>query len=271
MIYSLTGVTKFFLQHRERVQALNGVTLQVRPGEQIAVLGQSGAGKTTLFRLLNGTLRPTGGSVFFDERDTASLTSGGLRAMRRRVGTIYQQHNLVPSLTALENTLCGALGRMSLLSTLRGILQPAKGDLESALHALELVGLADKSAARADELSGGQQQRLAAARVLMQSPDVILADEPTASLDPELAETMISLLARLARDGKKTLIMAVHKVDLATRHFPRVVGLRAGGLSFDVPPSALRDGLLNSLYARGDKSSEERDGDHFQYKLGCGR
>lgn len=271
MIYSLHGVTKFFLQNRQRVQALNGITLQVSAGEQIAVLGQSGAGKSTLFRLLNGTLRPTAGSVFFDERDTASLTSSGLRAMRRRVGTIYQQHNLVPSLTALENTLCGALGRMSLLSTLRGILQPAKTDLELALHALELVGLADKSAARADELSGGQQQRLAAARVLMQSPDVILADEPTASLDPELAETMTSLLAGLARDGRKTLIMAVHRVDLATRHFPRVVGLRAGGLSFDVPPSALRDGLLSNLYTRDGRPSAERDGDHFQYKLGCAR
>src|ERR1700752_4092030 len=143
MIYSLDSGTKFFLQRRERVQALNGVTLQVRPCEQIALLGQSGAGKTTLFRLLNATLRPTVGSVFFGGHDTAFLTTRGLRAMRRRVGTIYQQHNLVPSLTALENTLCGALGRMSLLTTLRGILQPTKPDLELALHALELVGLAD--------------------------------------------------------------------------------------------------------------------------------
>ena len=271
MIYSLNSVTKFFLQRREQVQALNGVTLQVHSGEQIALLGQSGAGKTTLFRLLNGTLRPTAGSVFFDGHDTAFLTGSGLRAMRRRVGTIYQQHNLVPSLTALENTLCGALGRMSLLTTLRGILQPTKAESELALHALELVGLADKRAARADELSGGQQQRLAAARVLMQSPDVILADEPTASLDPELAEAMTSLLAGLARDGRKTLIMAVHKVDLATRHFPRVVGLRAGGLSFDVPQSEVQGDLLNTLYARGGKSPGDRDGDYFQYKFRCAR
>ncbi len=267
MIYSLHRVTKFFLQHRQQVPALSDVTLQVRPGEQIALLGQSGAGKTTLFRLLNGTLRPNAGALLFDGHDTSSLTGTGLRAMRRRVGTIYQQHNLVPSLTALENTLCGALGRMSLFATLRGILQPAKADAELAVHALELVGLADKRAARADELSGGQQQRLAAARVLMQSPDVILADEPTASLDPELAETMTSLLAGLARDGHKTLIMAVHRVDLATRYFPRVVGLRAGGLAFDVPHSKVQGDLLNSLYARDGKSSGNRDGDHFQYKF----
>ena len=271
MIYSLDSVTKFFPQRREQVQALNGVTLQVRPCEQIALLGQSGAGKTTLFRLLNATLRPTVGSVFFDGHDTAFLTGSGLRAMRRRVGTIYQQHNLVPSLTALENTLCGALGRMSFLNTLRSILQPTKADSELALHALELVGLADKRAARADELSGGQQQRLAAARVLMQSPDVILADEPTASLDPELAETITSLLARLARDGRRTLIMAVHRVDLATRHFPRVVGLRAGGLSFDVPPSEVRGDLLSTLYARDVKSTGDRDGDYFQHKFRCAR
>jgi phosphonate transport system ATP-binding protein len=271
VIYSLHSVTKLFPQSREPVQALSGVTLQVRPGEQIALLGQSGAGKTTLFRLLNGTLRPSAGAVFFDGHDTASLTGSGLRAMRRRVGTIYQQHNLVPSLTALENTLCGALGRMSLLSTLRSVFQPAKADSEFALHSLELVGLADKRTARADELSGGQQQRLAAARVLMQSPDVILADEPTASLDPELAESMTSLLSGLARDGGKTLIMAVHRVDLALRHFPRVVGLRDGGLSFDAPSSGVKGDLLTTLYARDGKSTGQSDGDHFQYKLGCVR
>ena len=118
---------------------------------------------------------------------------------------------------------------------------------------------------RADDL------RVAAARVLMQSPDVILADEPTASLDPELAETMTSLLAGLARDGQKTLIMAVHRVDLALRHFPRVIGLRDGGLSFDVPPSEVHGDLLGHLYTRDGKSTGERDGDHLQYKLGCTR
>ena len=271
MIYSLNSVSKHFSERREGVQALNGVTLGVQPGEMVALLGPSGAGKTTLFRLLNATLRPTAGAVVFDGTDTLSLTSNGLRVMRRRVGTIYQQHNLVPSLTALENALCGALGRMSLLATLRNIFLPTKTDLDHALHALELVGLVDKQNARADELSGGQQQRLAVARVLMQSPDVILADEPTASLDPALAETITSLLVGLARDGKKTLIMAVHKVDLALRHFPRAVGLRAGGLSFDVPSGEVHTDLLGALYSRDNSSARVRDGEHFQYKLGCAR
>jgi phosphonate transport system ATP-binding protein len=271
VIYSLDSVTKCFPQRRKAVHALSGVTLHVNPGEQIALLGQSGAGKTTLFRLLNATLRPSAGSLFFDGHDTATLSGTELRAMRRRVGTIYQQHNLVPSLSALQNALCGALGRMSLSATVRGIFHITKADAELALHALELVGLADKRMARADELSGGQQQRLAVARVLVQSPDVILADEPTASLDPELAENMTSLLSRLARDGRKTLIMAVHKVDLATRYFPRVLGLRAGGLSFDVPRSELQSELLNTLYARDSKTSGEGDVHEFQYKLRCAR
>lgn len=271
MIYSLHGVSKYFSRRREEVQALNGVTLEVQPGEMLALLGPSGGGKTTLFRLLNATLRPTSGAVVFDGADTLSLTGSGLRAMRRRVGTIYQQHNLVPSLTTLENALCGALGRMSLLATLRSILRPAKPDVDRALHALELVGLLDKHNARADELSGGQQQRLAVARVLMQSPDVILADEPTASLDPALAETITSLLLGLARDGKKTLIMAVHKVDLALRHFPRVVGLRAGGLSFDVPAREVQADLLDAFYSQDNSSVGIRDGEHLPYKLGCTR
>ena len=271
MIYSLEAVTKLFAQRHEQVQAINGITLEVRPGELVAVLGQSGAGKTTLFRLLNGTLRPTSGSLVFEASDTAAMSSRELRAMRRRIGTIYQSHNLVPSLTAVENALCGALGRMSFLGTVRSVFQPSKQDLAAAMDALELVGLADKRNARADELSGGQQQRLAAARVLMQSPDVILADEPTASLDPALADTITSLLARLAGDGRRTLIMAVHRVDLALQHFPRVVGLRGGCLSFDGPPSNVQREVLDALYARDSKSAGKNNGDHFQHQLGCAR
>lgn len=271
MIYSLEAVTKLFPQRREQVQAINGITLQVKPGELVALLGQSGAGKTTLFRLLNATLRPTTGSLVFDASDTAAMSPRELRAMRRRIGTIYQSHNLVPSLTALENTLCGALGRMSLLGTVRTVLQPGKQDLAAAMDALESVGLADKRNARADELSGGQQQRLAAARVLMQSPDVILADEPTASLDPALADTITALLTRLAGDGRRTLIMAVHRVDLALQHFPRVVGLRGGCLSFDGPPSQVRREVLDALYARDSMSTRRNNGDPFQRQLGCAR
>jgi phosphonate transport system ATP-binding protein len=154
---------------------------------------------------------------------------------------------------------------MSFLATLRSIFRPPKAELDRTLHTLELLGLADKRRARADELSRGQQQRLAVARVLMQSPDVILADEPTASLDPALAETITSFLVGLARDGNKTLIMAVHKIDPALRHFPRAVGLRRGGLSFDVPSSEVHSDLLSTLYSQDNRTREKCNGEHVHY------
>ncbi|GAC1658334.1 MAG: phosphonate ABC transporter ATP-binding protein [Acidobacteriaceae bacterium] len=271
MIYSLQGVRMSFVDGRTEVEALNGVTFEVCAGETLALLGQSGAGKSTLFRVLNATLRPSGGSLLFDGVETLGLSGKELRSMRRRIGTIYQQHNLVPALTALQNTLCGALGKMSLIATMRAVVRPSKAEIEQAMHALDQVGIADKYNARADELSGGQQQRLAVARVLMQSPDVILADEPTASLDPALAEATLSLLVRLALEGKKTLLMAVHNVDLAVRHFPRAIGLRAGDVAFDLPVGDVRSDMLSALYSHEGGSREEGDGEHFRYNFGCAR
>src|SRR5262250_1078284 len=128
MNYSLDAVTKQYVVRRQTVPALEGVSLSVQKGEQMAILGSSGAGKTTLFRLLNATLRPTSGSILVDDRDLKEMSGGDLRRTRRRVGTIYQQHNLVPSLTALQNTLCGALGRWSLADTVRSIFNPFKTD-----------------------------------------------------------------------------------------------------------------------------------------------
>jgi phosphonate transport system ATP-binding protein len=249
VIYRLDGVTKIYPQGHARVRALDDVTLHVAAGEHVALLGQSGAGKSTLFRLLNGTIRPTNGRIAFEGRDVGGMSGADVRAMRQRIGTIYQQHNLVPSLTALENTLCGALGRWSLGRTLRSMVQPRHEDLEKALDALERVGLADQRDARADELSGGQQQRVAIARVLMQDPEVILADEPVASLDPGLAEGIIALLTRIAVDSKRTLIVALHAVDLALQRFPRAVALRGGTVEFDVASSDVTGEQVKKLYA----------------------
>ncbi len=188
--------------------------------------------------------------------------------MRRRIGTIYQQHNLVPSLSALKNTLCGSLGQWSLAKTLRSIVRPMKSDLERALQALEIVGLADQRHARADELSGGQQQRVAIARMLMQEPDVILADEPIASLDPALADGILSLLARLAADGKRTLLISLHRAELAMQYFPRVLALKAGCVAFDgAAPGVSRD-LLSHLYSDRD-THKAQHGSYFQREPGC--
>jgi phosphonate transport system ATP-binding protein len=248
VIYRLDAVTKVYLQGHARVRALHGVTLDVAPSEHLALLGQSGAGKSTLFRLLNATLRPTRGSIAFEGRDLGGLSGADVRAMRRRIGTIYQQHNLVPSLTALENTLCGALGRWSLGRTVRSMIRPRHDDLLKALEALEQVGLAGQRDARADELSGGQQQRVAIARVLMQDPDVILADEPVASLDPGLADGIITLLRRVAVDRKRTLVVALHAVGLALQHFPRAVALRAGSVEFDGASADVTEEQVKKLY-----------------------
>src|SRR5215472_2546147 len=270
MDYSLDAVTKQYVGHRQTVPALESVSLSVQSGERMAILGSSGAGKTTLFRLLNATLRPTSGSIRVDGRELAAMSSGDLRRTRRRIGTIYQQHNLVPSLTSLQNTLCGCLGRWSSAETIRSILSPSKTDVQQAMHALELVELADKRHARADELSGGQQQRLAIARVLMQKPEVILADEPVASLDPTLADGIMALLMRVGSEGRRTLVVSMHKVELALEYFPRVIGLRSGSLFFDRSATTVDRELLDGLYAGGRKKLERiQDDERFQSQFGC--
>ena len=272
MIYSVEAVSKHFSLRHGTVPALQGISLQVPRGEHLALLGQSGAGKTTLFRLLNASIRASSGSVRFDGHDLGQMSARDLRAMRRRIGTIYQQHNLVPSLTALENTLCGSLGKWSLTQTVRGIFRPAKADVEQAMHALELVGLSDKRRSRADELSGGQQQRLAIGRVLMQDPEVILADEPVASLDPVLAEEITALLTRLASDSKRTLIVSLHRVELALEHFPRVVALKNGTVSFNSSSRDVNKEVLESLYAKDTNGSkQETHGSAFRREFGCAR
>jgi phosphonate transport system ATP-binding protein len=253
VIYSLHEVSKSYSASGNVVHAVNRFTLEVRPGERIALLGPSGAGKTTLFRLLNATLRPTSGTLQFDGSDVGAMSGRELRSMRRRIGTIYQQFYLVPSLTALENTLCGRLGYWSVLHTIRTIVRPTKQDLEQAMAALEVVGLADKHRTRADQLSGGQQQRLAIARVLMQDPEVILADEPFASLDPSLKESLASLLIFLVTNSKRTLVTTLHDVDTALRYFPRIVALREGHVAFDTTPTEIDMETLKALYDGASK------------------
>jgi len=249
VIYSLKDIGKSYGTRNGAVHALDGLTFDVTIGERVALLGPSGAGKTTLFRLLNATLRPTRGILRFDGRDLSAMSGRDLRSTRRRIGTIYQQHHLVPSLSTLQNTLCGKLGSWSLIHTLRNIVRPSQGDTKRAIAALESVGLADKQTARADELSGGQQQRLTIARVLMQDPQVILADEPFASLDPALTETVASLLMDLVTNGTRTLVATMHDVELGLRLFPRIIGIRDGSVVFDEPAVRVGREAIAALYA----------------------
>lgn len=256
MIYRVEGLSKDYITRHGTVSSLRNLDFDILEGEQVALIGPSGAGKTTLFRLLNATLRASGGSLLFGGKDVGQMSGHSLRAMRRRIGTIYQQHHLVPSLSVLENALCGRLGSWSLLQTVSNLIRPARQEAERAMSALEKVGLSDKYRARADELSGGQQQRLAIARVLVQDPDVILADEPIASLDPSLAESVLSLLLNLAQDEKRTLIVTLHDVEMALRHFPRIIALREGRIAFDATTDEVSEEVLATLYAVGKPRSD---------------
>jgi len=248
VIYDLRGISHLYAGRAGAVRALDDVTLRVSRGERVALLGPSGAGKSTLLRLLNATLRPTRGALCFESRHLSALGPGELRAVRRRIGTIFQHPSLVPSLTALQNALCGRLGSWNLLRSLRALVAPAPEDVRAGLAALETVGLSGKAAARADELSGGQQQRVAIARVLVQDPEVVLADEPFASLDPGLTVQLADLMFAVTQ--RRTLVAAMHDVDLALQRFQRIVGLRAGRVVFDVPAAEVSPGLLQELYAR---------------------
>ena len=270
MIFSLHGVRRSFAGRGGPVLALDGISLEVAPGERVVVLGPSGAGKTTLFALLNTTLRPTEGTVRFEGEDVNALPRRALRALRRRIGTVFQQPRLVPSLSARENALLGRAGHWSFTAALAAWVRPSRRELERVDAALEAVGLLRRASARGDELSGGEQQRVAIARVLVQEPSAVLADEPFSSLDPALRESMAELLFGVAARGR-TLVAVMHDVDFALRHFPRVVGLRAGKVAFDLPTSQVTPALLQQLYPAAAAGRPEPQGRERADAFVCAR
>ena len=221
------------------------LSLTVRRGERVAVIGPSGAGKTTLLRLIAGAVAPTTGAVELCGRDLASLRPG--RELSRLVGMIAQQFDLVPNLSALNNVLAGRLGEWSLLRSLLSLVWAQ--DRRVAMDALDRVGVAQHAYRSAGRLSGGEQQRVAIARVLVQNPSVVLADEPVASLDPARARGVLTLLAQVTEEQGATLIASLHSVDLARERFHRIVGLRNGGVQFDVAACDVDDAMLRDLYA----------------------
>jgi len=243
-MYELDGLRKVFA---DGAVALDGISLTVAPGEHVAFIGPSGAGKTTLFRILNLTIRPTAGRLIFEGRDVAGLSDRAIRRVRTRIGTVYQQQNLVGRLRVVHNVLAGNLGRWSAAEALASLVRPR--DVPEAGRALAQVGIPEKLWARTDQLSGGQQQRVAIARVLVQDPDVILADEPVSAVDPSLAVSIVALLRDLSHESRKTLLMNLHSVDLALGYFPRIVGIREGRVLFDLAPDKVRPQLLAELYA----------------------
>ena len=239
-----------------RVQALHPVSFAIRPGERVALVGPSGSGKTTLLNLLSGIEQPDAGSLSIDGRSL----SGQLprRQLSRLVGLIHQQYDLVPQLPVAHNVLAGRFGRWGIFRSALSLVWPQEYPLAQA--ALERMGLADKIQERTSHLSGGEQQRVAIARTMVQSPRLVLADEPVASLDPARAEEILRLLTDLttttnndpAANTGKTLIASIHSTELIRRFFSRVIGLREGRLQFDIPAAELTPAALNDLYDLGD-------------------
>ena len=234
------------------VRALSGVALSVAAGEFVAVLGPSGAGKTTLFRCMTGLTRPDAGSVRVHGRDLGGLDARGLRTARRQIALIFQQFNLIRRLTALQNVLAG---RLAVVPTWRVLLRhfPA-ADRDLALRCLDRVGMMERAEARADQLSGGQQQRVAIARALAQEATVILADEPVASLDPESATSVLETLRIVAAAGV-AVVASLHQVHLAMTYADRIVALRAGSVVQDAPVGCIDRRAIEQIYERNGEAA----------------
>ncbi len=207
-------------------RALEDVSFEVKDGEFLAIIGLSGSGKSTLLRCINRLVEPTSGEIWLDDVNITRASRGELRFIRRRIGMVFQQFNLVKRSSVMTNVLAGRLGYTSPWSSL--INRFSREDRERARQALARVGIADKANNRADELSGGQQQRVGVARALAQSPTMILADEPVASLDPVLAHSILGYLEQLNKQDGITVLCSLHYLDLVQRYATQVIGLRDG-------------------------------------------
>ncbi|MDA2812875.1 phosphonate ABC transporter ATP-binding protein [Nocardiopsis sp. RSe5-2] len=228
--------------------ALDEVSLTARAGEVVVLLGLSGSGKSTLLRHVDGLQAPTSGRVRVLGTDVGAASSRELRRLRRRVGFVFQQFHLVGPLTVLENACHGALG--GLRAPRLGLPLYPRSVRRAALEQLDRVGLADRAFQRADTLSGGQQQRVAVARALLQRPEILLADEPVASLDPESAHQVMELIRAVAAEERLTVLCSLHQVDLALSWGDRVVGLRSGRVVMDAPTAGLGRDDAMAVYSR---------------------
>lgn len=241
-VFELRGVTKRY----GGLVALDGVTLRIRTGERVALVGPNGSGKTMLLSLLNGSLAPTEGEIRLFGQDPGRLPPRALRGLQQRIGTVHQQFHLVGGLRVIHNVNAGHLSRWSLFRAALSLIRPL--EVDGAMRWLRRVGLDDKVFERTDRLSGGEQQRVALARVLVQSPGVILADEPISNLDPEHSRLVMDLLRDLNETKGKTTVITLHDVDYAFSHCERIVGLRAGRVIFDGPASQMPRSVVDELY-----------------------
>ncbi len=236
-----TGIAKSY----PRVRALAPLSFTIQPGERVALAGPSGSGKTTLLYLLAGVVQPDEGRLFINDRPLAHLPPG--KELSKLVGIIHQQYDLVPQLPVIHNVLAGRLGQWGLIRSLASLVWPQERHLAELV--LTQLGIADKIHERTSHhLSGGEQQRVAIARLMVQSPQVVLADEPVASLDPARAEEMLRLLTDLTVRVGKTLVISLHSPYLIRKYCSRVIGLRNGRMVLDLPASESTESVLDRLY-----------------------
>ncbi len=227
-------------------RAIDGVSLDFHKGEFVVLIGLSGSGKSTLLRCINRLIDPTSGTVAFDGRDVTHASGPELRRIRRRIGMIFQQFNLVKRSSVFANVLAGRLGYRTTWRTIAS--RPSREDVALAFENLGRVGIADKAFGRADALSGGQQQRVGIARALMQQPELMLADEPVASLDPATSHSVMKYLEEINKKDGITVICSLHFLSLARRYGTRVVALKGGKVAFDGLPADIDDRRFKEIY-----------------------
>jgi phosphonate transport system ATP-binding protein len=230
------------------ILALNNVSFTVPDGQFLAIIGLSGSGKSTLLRCINRLIEPTEGQILWNGEDLTAATQEEMRRYRRKIGMVFQQFNLVHRSKVLTNVLAGRLGYTNPAFSLFNRFP--KADIEKAFKQLARVGIEDKAANRADELSGGQQQRVGIARALMQDPEMILADEPVASLDPVLAHSIMIHLEEINKQDSVTVLCSLHFLDLVHRYANKAIALNQGRLVFEGAPSQIDDDKFKEIYGK---------------------
>lgn len=229
-------------------QAIKDVSFQVEDGEFLAVIGLSGSGKSTLLRCINRLIEPTSGKITWNDTDITAIPASQMRNVRRQIGMIFQQFNLVKRSSVLTNTLSGRLGYISPYQSLFNYF--SSEDHQRAVDNLAQLGLAEKAHVRADSLSGGQQQRVGIARALMQEPKLVLADEPVASLDPVLAHSILKYLEQMNKERAITVLCSLHFLDLVHRYATRAIALKDGQLVFEGLPKEIDDAQFKAIYGQ---------------------
>jgi len=252
----MLSVRNLVKTYRTGDRALDDVSFDVAAGQVVGLIGPSGAGKSSLIRCVNRLVEPSGGSVHLGELDITALSSAELRRARRRIGMIFQEYALVERLSVMENVLSGRLGYVPFWRSCTR--RYPERDVAQAFALLERVGLAEHADKRADALSGGQRQRVGIARALEQDPELLLVDEPTASLDPKTSRQIMRLIVEVCAERRLPAIINIHDVVLARRFTERLIGLRAGRVVFDGPPDAIDESVLTTIY--GDEDWTTMDG-----------